>query len=208
MALKISCSAKYFKMGNRNFDKITQEYDPPCYWMRLKIAAKGATHHHCIGHITRVWRESGRLVKGFDPLVMFWINEPPVMQHRAETLTQEHYKIDISPGAFELAGLVHVKLPSSERNPDLPIPPDNKPASECPEVEIDRSRNENRFTSKLFTLRYGTYFIEVVITDGVGESAKKIFKIVAFPDSKKCKIRTSRFYERAKLSLKSFLPAV
>lgn len=208
MALKITCSAKYFKVGNRNFDKITQEYDPPCYWMRLKVSAKGATHHHCIGHVTRVWRETGRLIRGFDPLVMFWVNEPPVMQHRAETLTQEHYKVDIAPGTAELAGLVHIKLPSSERNPNLPIPPDNKPASECPEVEIDRSRNENKFTSKLYTLPYGTYFMEVMITDIAGASAKKIFKIVAFPDSKKCKIRSSRFYERAKLSLKSFLPAV
>lgn len=208
MALKINCSAKYFKFGNRTFDKITQEYDPPCYWMRLKVSAKGATHHKCIGHITRLWRENGRLVKGFDPLVMFWVNEPPVVQHRAETLTQEHYRIDIAPGTFELAGLVHIKLPSSERNLNLPIPPDNKPASECPEVEIDRSRNENRYTSKLFSFPYGVYFIEVVITDEAGASAKKIFKVAAFPDSKKCKIRSSRFYERAKLSLKSLLSAV
>ncbi|PIZ72004.1 hypothetical protein COY07_03985, partial [Candidatus Peregrinibacteria bacterium CG_4_10_14_0_2_um_filter_43_11] len=112
MSLNISCSAKYFKVGNRNFDKITQEYDPPCYWFRLKVSAKSVAHKKCIGHVTRLWHANGRLVKGFDPLVMFWVNEPPVNQQRAESLSQEHYKVDIAPGSFEIAGLMHIKLPS------------------------------------------------------------------------------------------------
>ncbi|MBI2453102.1 hypothetical protein HYV56_00175 [Candidatus Peregrinibacteria bacterium] len=209
MSLHVSCSAKYFKVGNRNFDKITQEYDPPCYWFRLKVRAKGCVHRKCIGHVTKFWNKNGRLIKGFDPLVMFWVNEPPIkQQYSADALTQEHYKVDISPGTFDLAGLMHVKLPSNLRNPHLPIPPDNKPPELCPEVEIDRSRNENEFTSKLFKFHYGIYYVQVVFTDSMGESARKIFKIWAFPDIKKCKIRTARFYERFNLHLKSLLPAV
>jgi len=208
MSLHIQCSAKYLKFGNRHFDKITQEYDPPCYWFRLKVHAKETAHKKCIGHVTRLWWQSGRMVKGFDPLVMFWVNEPPIaQQHAAEGLTREHYKVDIAPGGFEMAGLMHVKLPSSERTLTTPLPPDNKPADLCPEVEIDTSRNENKLTSKLFKFPYGTYFIEVSFADETGQSAKKIFKVWAAPNSKECHIRTTRFYERINLLIKSFLPA-
>lgn len=209
MSLKICCSAKYIKVGNRNFDKITQEYDPPCYWFRLRVSAKGTVHNRCIGHVVKLWNKEGRLVKGFDPLVMFWVNEPPIKSQQAsESLTQEHYRVNIAPGTSELAGLMHVKLPSSFRNPNLPIPPDNKPPELCPEVEIDRSRNENEFTSKLFKFPYGVYFVSVVVADISGEHSKQIFKVRAFPDPRRCTIRTVRFYERVKLVLKSMLPAI
>jgi len=208
MAIKIQCSAKYFKVGNRVFDKITQEYDPPCHWFRLRVSAKGQAHNRCIGHITRMWNAEGRMLKGFDPLVMYWVNEPPVSQQRAEGVVQEHYKVNIAPTNYELAGLAHIKLPSSDRDPNLPIPPDNMPAEQCPEFLLDRSRNENEYTSKRFTFGYGIYYIEIVISDENGHKGKSIFKIWGYPDKKKCEIRTSRFYERAKLSLKSVLPAV
>jgi hypothetical protein len=210
MALTITCSARYFKVHGRNFDKITEEYDPPCYWFRLKIGAQGRTHNKCLGHITNMWHGNGRMVKNFDALVMFWINEPPQHHPKEGSVAMEHhtehYKVDIVPGNYELAGLMHVKLPSSERDPNLKIPADNKPPEECPEVEIDRSKNENQFTSKRFTFHYGTYYLEVTISDEEGNKAKKIFKVWAAPSSKKCQIRPSRFYERVNLGLKSFLP--
>jgi|GEM_PF-1533644 len=207
MSLHIQCSAKYFKVGSRVIDKITEEYDPPCYWFRLKILAKGAAHKKCIGHITKLWRSNGRLVKGFDPLVMLWVNEPPVTQQRAENITQEHYRVDIAPGNYELAGLIHVKLPSSERNPNLVIPPNNKSPEQMAEVELNKSRNEDEYTSKLFKFPYGIYYVEVACADDAGHNTKEIFKVWGFPNSKLCSIRTTRFYERINLFLKSFLPA-
>lgn len=209
MSLHIKSSARYLKVGGRVFDKITEEYDPPSYWFRLKVKAKGVAHKKCMGHVTRLWRSNGRLMKGFDPLVMLWINEPPITEQGGEKVRREHYKIEvIAPGNFELAGLIHVKLPSHERNPNLPIPPNNKPPEECAEVEINKSRNENDHTSKIFKFPYGIYYVEVSFADEAGHSAKEIFKVWAFPSSKKCAIRKIRFYERMKLWFKSFLPAI
>lgn len=209
MALKITSSAYYFHIPSLVFDKVTEEFDPPSYWFRLKVSAKGKQHQKCLGHLSRLWHGNHRRVRNFDPLVMYWINEPPPVKDGSGSITQTHYQVDISSGHSELAGLMHVKLPSSFRSPDTPPPPEgNIPADQLPDIRIDKSKNESNALSKVTTLSYGTYYIEANISDAEGNTAKKIFKIWAFPDPKKCKIRSSRWYERFFLSIKSLLKAL
>ncbi|MBI5414537.1 hypothetical protein HZA38_03395 [Candidatus Peregrinibacteria bacterium] len=207
MSLEIRCSARYLKIAGRHFDKITEEYDLPCYWIRLKVIAKGRAHNGCLGYINDLWRKSGRHVRGFDQLVMSWLSDPPIDKSRAENILQQHYRVNIASGQNELAGLIHVKLPSSERNPNLPIPPNNIPPEKYPEILINKSQNEPEYSSKVHSLSYGIYYFKVFVTDVEGNKVKKIFKVWAFPSSKKCKIRKARFYERMLLAFKSILPA-
>jgi len=76
MSLHIASSAYYFKIGDHVIDKITEEFNPPSYWFRLKISARGQKHDQCVGHITNFWQGNFQRVKGFDPLTFLWLNEP------------------------------------------------------------------------------------------------------------------------------------
>lgn len=210
MALQIACSARYFKTSTWYFDKITEEYNPPAYWFRLKVFAKGKMHKQCIGHIVDVWYGNFRAVSGFDQLILYWLSEPPQMPGEEGNIAMgnKHYTVDIRPGTSELASLMLAKLPAKPVPPGTPVPANNIPEEQLPEVRIDHSRKESVLSSKRMNVPYGTYYVKVRVSDSEGASAEKIFKVWAYRDPKKCEIRTSRFYERWMLWLKSFLPAV
>ena len=206
MALKILCSAKYIKTSKRMFDKVTQEYDPPSYWFRLKAIASGKIHKSCTAEITSAWTEKKRGIAGVDPIKMFWLSEPNTTSEISDGV--EYFAPDLLPGKGELLGLAHIKLYSNYRNSSLPVPPNNTPSSQVPEVKLNRSKQENTMASKKMTFPYGTYFISVEITDSEGESASKIFRITTGPHTYECTIRTSRWYERLSIWMKSFISGV
>lgn len=208
MSLHIASSAYYFKLGSRVIDKITEEYNPPSYWFRLKVTAKGKPHNQCTANITNLWWGSSRRVNGFDPLVGFWINEPKPSGDHTENVMQQFYKPNIISGHYEILGLIHVKLPMKPVDPNLPVPEGNIPDEQLPEVKVNESENAPKHTSKRQAFPYGIYYIEVGVSDDQGDKAKKIFKVWAFRDQTKCKIRSSRFYERFMLRIKSLLPPV
>lgn len=205
MSLDISSSPYYLKVGNRVIDKITSEYNPPRYWFRLKVSAKASTHHQVTGSINSFFWHNFRAVKNFDPLTFLWLNEP-LQSGTGEHQTVQYFKPDIAAGRFELAGLMHVKLPMKPVDPAVPLPAENISDAELPEVELDQSLNEPRHIRKRRAFPYGIYYAQILVTDNEGNQAKKIFKIWAFRDAGKCKIRSTRFYERMMLKLKLLLP--
>jgi len=93
-------------------------------------------------------------------------------------------------------------------DPNVPLPEKNIPDHELPEVRLNVSSKEPKHFSKRVGFAYGIYYIEVTVVDGKNSRVKKIFKIWAFRDVSRCKIRSSRSYERFMLSLSSLLPAV
>lgn len=208
MTLQIKSSAYYFKVGDRVIDKITTEYNPPSYWVRLKIFAKGRTHPNCTGSIINFWHKNFRRVQGFDPLVLFWINEPLQDGQPTENVLQQFYRPNISPGNYELAGLAHIKLPMRPLQPGEQLPANNTPEEQLPEFYLDESQNAPKHTSKRRAFPYGVYYVQVMVQDDQGNKSKKIFKVWGFRDPSKCKIRSSRFYERFMLRIKSILPPV
>ncbi len=202
MALQLSCSARYLKTASRTFDKVTTEFWPKKYWMRIKVTAQGKMHRNCLGKLTGLWEKNGKTVSGFDPLVMAWVSEPSPTQFDTGNIQQAHYRVDIPAGSNELAGLVHVKLhPDAELDPEKQAEWDGFPA-----VQINRSRNESNFRSKKVILPYGEYFVGVALSDGDGNSAKRIFLFSAFPEQQRCFIRPARFDERWRIAIKSILP--
>lgn len=205
MSLHISSSAYYLKVGNRVIDKITSEYNPPRYWFRIKISAKGRSHHQVTGTINSIFWRNFRLVKNFDPLNLLWLNEP-LQSGGGEHVSVQYFKPDISAGRAELAGLMHVKLPMKPVDPALPLPAENISDADLPEVELDQSLNEPIHIRKRRNFPYGIYFVQILVTDNEGNQANKIFKVWAFRDPLKCKIRSARFYERLMLRLKLLLP--
>ena len=207
MSLNIHCSAYYLKIGNRVIDKITDEFNPPRYWFRVRVSAKGASHKQVSGQITNLWWQSCRKVKDFEPLNFLWVNEPSQMGG-SEQVIKHYFKPDITAGHYEMAGLIHSKLPMKPVDPNIPVPEDNIPDEQLPEVEVDQSQNEPRHMIKRRHFPYGIYFIEVAVSDDKGQKANKSFKVWAFRDPSKCKIRSTRFYERFLLKIKLLLPAV
>lgn len=206
MSFKILCSAQYFKMSGRVFDRITEEYNPPNYWFRLKIFGE-KPHNRCIGHITDIWRKNGRSYKGFDPLTMFWISEPPISEQQKVSAIPQHYRVDIAPGHYEFVGLFHVRLPERPLREGEVFPEDNIPAHKLPEVRIDHSKNERENASRIMTLPYGTYYVRIAISDEIGNKADRIFKVWAYQNLQKCQIRPARFYEKFWIWVKSFFPS-
>lgn len=205
MSLKILCSARYLKSSGRIFNKITEEYDPPSFWMRLKV--KGSkVHHECSAQITDIWTKKGRSVAGVDPINMFWVSEPNSDTFQKEQI--QHYKPDIMPQKNEILGLCHIKLLSKYRNPNLPVPSNNTPAENIPEIKLDRAKQENTLASKRLSLPYGIFYIKVVVSDKNGYHTSKIFKFWGSPHPIKCEMRNSWFYERWKIKIKSILPSV
>jgi len=134
---------------------------------------------------------------------MAWGSEPPPAQVQTTQAQQTHYRVDIPPGNNEVAGLAHVKLRDAE---ELPL--EKQTAWDAvPEVQINRSRNEPNFRSKLVMIPYGEYFIGVTVSDQDGAKTKRIFRFNAQPDADKCWIRAAWFYERWRIALKSLLPS-
>ncbi len=207
MSLHISCNPYYLKIGSRVIDKITDEYNPPRYWFRLKISSKGAIHRQVTGVINHLWWANYRLVKNFDPLNLMWINEPLQMENR-ESVINQYFKPDIFAGNSELVGLMHSKLPMKTVDPNVILHKENIPDEQLPEVELDQTLSEPVHVRKRRAFPYGIYFVEVMVSDSDGHKSKKIFKVWAFRDKSKCKIRSSRFYERFLLKLKLLLRAV
>lgn len=208
MSLQISSSAYYLKIGNRVIDKITTDYNPPRYWFRLKISARHRSHHKVSGHITNFWWSNFRRVKNFDPLTFFWVDEPLPMGESSNHLVTHYFHPDISAGSYALAGLLHSKLPMRPVNSHSPLPAENIPDEQLPEVELHQSLNEPHHVRKRRAFPYGIYYAEVVVSDHEGNKTKKRFKIWAFRDARKCKIRGTRFYERWLLTVKLLLPAL
>ena len=207
MALKIICSARFFKTQGRCFNKITSEFNPPSYWVRLKVLASGQVHRGCVGTIRNVWNEAGRGVRNFDPLILFWISEPPCSPKQDPFSSLEHYKVDIAPRNYELAGLLHVRLPKIGGQDEVALPDGNLDENTLPDIRIDHSKRERKNMSKVTALRYGVYFFEVVVVDELGNRVSKVFKVWAYPSSKKCKIRPAYPHEKLMLFFKSFLPS-
>ncbi len=200
MSLRITCSDYGLGIGNV-FDKITHEYDPPSFWVRLEISSN-AIHKKCMAEITQVWNADGKDINGIDPIKMFWISEPVNDVRKEKT---DHYSPTIYPQKSEIVGMVHIKLSSKYRDKELEIPENNTPADEVPEVKIDSSRQENKLASKKMSLPYGIYYFSIMVIDEMGESVSEIFKIWAYPDPKKCSIRTLWFWEKWKISYNEFL---
>ncbi|MBI2463701.1 hypothetical protein HYV57_01980 [Candidatus Peregrinibacteria bacterium] len=208
MSIHISSSAYYLKIGNRVIDKITSDYNPPRYWFRLKISAKNQSHYQVDGHITNFWWSNFRRVKNFDPLTFFWVDEPLQKGESSHHGLVQYFKPDIHAGTYALSGLLHSKLPMRPVDPNKPLPSENIPDEQLPEVELGQSLNEPQHVRKRRTFPYGIYYAEVVVTDHKESKAKKSFKIWAFRDARQCKIRSTRFYERWLLTLKLLLPAL
>lgn len=206
MALKITASPYYFKIGNKVINKITDDFNPPRYWFRVKITAKRKLHRSVRGVISKLWWANHRTVKEFDPLSFLWINEPLQKDQGAGHVSRDYYSPDIAPGRHEIAGLVHAKLPMKPLAPGEVLPPDNIPDEQLPEVEFNQSENEPRHVMKRRFFPYGVYYAEVTATDDLGHKTRKIFKVWAYRDPAKCKIRSSRFHERSLLNAKSLLP--
>ena len=202
MALTIRCSARYLKTSSRTFDKVTTEYWPTKYWMRLKIAANGQMHRNCLGRLTGLFTRDGRSVGGFDPLIMLWVSEPRSTKSDDGTLTQAHYRVDIPAGGSELAGLVHIKLhPEGELDEAK-----QQEWNDFPEVQLNRSRNESNFRSKKVIIPYGEYFVSVSVSDANGHSTKRTFFFTAFPEASHCTIRPARFFERWRIAYRAVVP--
>ncbi|HCW32392.1 MAG: hypothetical protein UT55_C0087G0002 [Candidatus Peregrinibacteria bacterium GW2011_GWE2_39_6] len=208
MSLFILPSAYYLKIGNRVINKITDDYNPPRFWFRLKVCAKGRPHRQVGGQIINLWWGNFRKIKDFDPLNFLWVNEPLQVGDHGESVVRQYFKPDIEAGSYELAGLLRSKLPMRPMDPSIPLPEENIPDEQLPEVELDQSLNEPRHVKKRRAFSYGIYYAQVLVADNDGNKAKKSFKIWAFRDAKKCKMRTTRFYERWLLTLKLLLPAV
>lgn len=207
MALQITCNPYYVKVGNRVIDKITDDFNPPRYWFRLKIKAVGRAHKGVSGQIHDFWWGDFRRVKDFDPINFLWLSEPIQLEDAGQVVAQ-YFKPDIPKGRYELAGLLHAKMPMKPVDPKIPLPKDNIPDEQLPEVELNQSLIEPRHVRKRRNFKYGIYYLRVMVTDNEGNIAKKSFKIWAYRDPKKCKIRTTRFYERVMLFLKAALPAI
>lgn len=207
MSLHIHSSAYYLKVGNRVINKITSDYNPPRFWFRLRVVAKGRSHKRVTGQTTNLWWGNFRQVKDFDPLNLLWVSEP-MQANEGNNMTMHYFRPDITAGRYELAGLMHSKLPMRPMGPDEPIPEENIPDELLPEVELDQSKNEPKHVRKRRNFPYGIYYVEVTVHDQDGCKAQKSFKVWAFRNARKCKIRSTRFYERAMLKLKSLLPSI
>ncbi len=202
MSLELACTARYLKTSSRKFDKVTSEFWPKKYWMRIKVKAKGQMHKNCLGKLTDLWDERGKSVSGFDSLVMLWVSEPKSAQSSSETIQQDHYRVDIPAGSNELAGLIHIKLYD-----DAELPPEKQQEwDDFPEVQLNRSRNESNFRSKKVIIPYGKYYIRAAVSDKDGNRASRIFFFSASPEIKECYIRPTWFYERWKILIKSIVP--
>ncbi len=202
MSLQLICSARYLKTSSRTFDKITTEFGPKKYWMRIKVKAQGQLHKNCLGKLSGLWDENGKTVSGFDSLVMLWVSEPKSTQSGAESLQQSHYRVDIPAGSNELAGLVHIKL-----HPDEELAPEKQQEwDDFPEIQLNRSRNESNFRSKKVILSYGKYYIGVSVSDQNGASTSRTFFFCASPMASECYIRPTWFYERWRIMFKSIVP--
>lgn len=208
MSLQVTASAYYFKIGNRVIDKITSDYNPPRYWFRLKISAKGKMHRGVKGVISNLWWGNGRTVKDFDHLNFLWISEPLQLGENVGHVSTNYFSPDISAGNYEIAGLLHAKLPMRPLEPGETLSAENIPDEQLPEVEFNQSLNEPRHVRKRRMFPYGIYYAEVLVMDEGGYKTKKIFKVWSFRDPAKCKIRSSRAYERAMLKAKLLLPAI
>ena len=88
------------------------------------------------------------------------------------------------------------------------MPEGNISAENLPEIRIDHSKKERKNMSKVTVLPYGTYFFEVVVSDKEGNRAKKVFKVWAYPNTKRCKIRSVYPHEQLMLMTKSLLAPV
>ena len=202
MALHIACSARYLRTASRTFDKVTSEYWPTKYWLRLKVTADGQMHRNCLGRLTGLFTRDGRSVSGFDPLIMLWVSEPRSTKSDTDTLAQAHYRVDIPAGGSELAGLVHIKLRSEGELDEAK----QQEWNEFPEVQLNRSRNESNFRSKKVIIPYGEYFVSANVSDANGPSVKRTFFFAAFPEQAQCHIRPARFYERWRIVYRSVVP--
>lgn len=206
MSLHIYSSARYLKVGNRVIDKITDEYNPPRYWFRLKVCAKRAHHKEVKGSIENLWWGNYRQVKNFDPLMILWLNEPLQFGEANDKIAVKYFKPDIAPGQYEMAGLIHAKLPMKPVDPNEELLEENIPDEQLPEVEVNQSLSEAVHIRKRRLFNYGTYYAKIVVADKKGHKGKRIFKVWAYRDPKKCKIRHARFYEKWLLNLKKLLP--